>query len=247
MTAQIATRRQDAVLIVTLNRPEKKNALTGAMYEALATALRHADEDSAVHAIVLEGAGAVFCAGNDVRDFAAGGEGLHAAVRFLLQLVDQAKPIVAAVDGPAIGIGTTMLLHVDYVAASSRARFQLPFVNLALTPEGGSTLLLPALVGSQRASEWLLFGDAIDAETARAAGFVNAVVTPEEVAAFALARAQAIAAKPPGAVVMTKRLLRERMRGEVKEAIQREAESFVERLSSPEAAQAFAAFLARGR
>jgi len=159
--SHITTETNDAVLTITFARPEKKNAFLPEMYEAVAAALRDADADDAVRAILVRGAGETFSAGNDIAGFMSGK--MDAAVRLLLQLVEQEKPIVAAVDGLAIGIGTTLLLHADYVVATARARFQLPFVNLGLTPEGGSTVLLPALVGRARASEWLLFGEPFDA------------------------------------------------------------------------------------
>jgi enoyl-CoA hydratase/carnithine racemase len=152
-----------------------------------------------------------------------------------------------AVDGPAIGIGTTLLLHADYVVASKDARLQMPFINLGLSPEGGSSVLLPRLVGQTLASEWLMFGDPIDIERAREAGLINAVVDKEEIGAFAMARATALASKPPGSVQLAKRLLREPHRAEIKAVIAREGLHFVERLASAEAAEAFQAFFTRKR
>ncbi len=157
-----------------------------------------------------------------------------------------AKPLVVAVDGPAVGIGTTLLLHANYVAASARARFQLPFAALGVTPEAGSSLLLPLVVGLPRATEWLLLGEPFDAAAAKDAGLVNAVVPAEELAAFALSRARAIADRPPG-VLAAKRLLRQPMRAQVKDAIRREGQVFQERVRSPEAVAAFRAFLGKGR
>jgi enoyl-CoA hydratase/carnithine racemase len=248
-TDNILIHDEGAVRVIAFARPEKKNALTVAMYEALARALREADADEKVRVILLCGAPGIFTAGNDIGDFmrrsGGSGTGESAGIRVLLQLVDQAKPLIAAVDGPAIGIGTTLLLHADYVVASTRARFQLPFVNLGLSPEAGSSVLLPLLVGLPRASEWLMFGESIDAQSARDAGLVNAVVSPEEVGSVSLSRAQALAAKPPGSVLLTKRLLREPLRAQVKAAIEREGEHFLERLQSPEAVEAFRAFLAK--
>lgn len=247
----IEARSDGAVRIITLARPEKKNAFTFAMYDALARALARADADDDVRVILLTGAAGVFTAGNDLGDFmqlsaggaaAAGSDG-GAAVRVLLQLVDQQKPLVCAVDGAAIGIGTTMLLHADYVAASTRARFALPFVNLGLSPEGGSSLLLPLLVGLQRASEWLLFGEPFDAARAKEAGLVNEVVEPEALAERALARARTLAERPAASLAASKRLLREPLRAQVKATIEREWHVFVERLASPEAAAAMQAFL----
>jgi enoyl-CoA hydratase/carnithine racemase len=243
----ILSRSDGAVRVLTLTRPEKRNALTVAMYAALRDALRDAERDPAVRVTLLEGAGEAFTAGNDLADFLqsppAGEE--SPVMQLLLGLAALEKPLVAAVDGPAVGIGTTLLLHCDLVVASSRARFQLPFVNLGLSPEGASSVLLPLLVGLPRASEWLLLGEPFDAAAARDAGLVNAVVAPEELAAAAMARAQAIAAKPPEAVRAAKRLVREPLRERVREALQREAREFVERVRSPEAVQAFQAFFAK--
>jgi enoyl-CoA hydratase/carnithine racemase len=248
-TEHIQARSDGAVRIITLARPEKKNAFTFAMYDALARALARADADDDVRVILLTGTAGVFTAGNDLADFmqlsGGGSNGADggAAIRVLLQLVDQQKPIVCAVDGAAIGIGTTLLLHADYVAASTRARFALPFVNLGLSPEGGSSLLLPLLVGLQRASEWLLFGEPFDAARAKEAGLVNEVVEPEALAERALARARTLAERPAASLAAAKRLLREPLRAQVKATIEREWHVFVERLASPEAAAAMSAFL----
>jgi len=198
---------------------------------------------------VLEGKGGVFTAGNDLGDFMANppaGES-SPVFRFLMQLVDLAKPLVVAVDGPAIGIGTTLLLHADYVVATKDARLQMPFTTLGLCPEGGSSLLLPRLVGQARATEWLMFAEPIDVERAREAGLINAIVAKEELSAFALARATALAEKPLGSILLAKKLLRDPHRAETKAAIAREGAHFVERLGSAEAAAAFQAFFTRKR
>jgi enoyl-CoA hydratase/carnithine racemase len=248
-TPHIQARAEGAVRVITLSRPEKKNAFTNAMYTALTEELAAADRDASVRVVLLEGSGGSFTAGNDLADFMtsppAGEE--SPVFKFLMQIVDLEKPLVAAVDGPAIGIGTTMLLHADYVVASREARLQMPFVSLGLCPEGGSSWLLPRAVGLALASEWLLFGESIDVERARQAGLVNAVVAKEELAAFALSRATELASKPPGAVRLAKRLLREPQRAELKAVIAREGHHFVERLASPEAAEAFQAFFTRRR
>lgn len=243
--SHLTSETSEAILTITFARPEKKNAFLPEMYEAFARALREADADAAIRAIIVRGAGDTFSAGNDIAGFMSGK--MDAAVHLLLQLVEQQKPIVAAVDGVAIGIGTTLLLHADYVVATTRARFQLPFVNLGLTPEGGSTMLLPALVGQARASEWLLFGDSFDAAAAHAAGLINAVVAPEELAATARARALALAQKPAGALLASKRLLREPARAQLRDAILREGAVFVERLQAPETLEALQSFLTRRR
>jgi enoyl-CoA hydratase/carnithine racemase len=241
----IRTRSEGAVRVLTIDRPEKRNAFTIAMYASLMAELGAAEADPAVRAVLLAGAGDVFTAGNDLSDFLtsppAGEE--SPVMQLLARLAELEKPLVVAVDGPAVGIGTTLLLHADYVVASARARFQLPFASLGLTPEAGSSVLLPLRVGLARASEWLLFGEPFDAAAAREAGLVNAVVPVEELAAFALARARALAEKSPGAVLATKRLLREPMRAQVKDALRREGQVFRERVRSPEAVAAFQAFL----
>ena len=237
-----------ATQIITFQRPEKKNALTQGMYTGLLNALDKADADPSIRVIIITGAGQTFTAGNDLGDFmanAAVDEHKAPVMQVLLKLADLKKPLIAAVDGGAIGIGTTLLLHADYVLATARARFQMPFVNLGLCPEGASSVLLPALVGMARASEWLLWGEPIDAAAAHAAGLVNCLVAPEELHERALARAQSLSGRPPGSVMLTKRLLRDPLRQQVKDAIGREAGFFAERLRSAEASAALQSFFSR--
>jgi enoyl-CoA hydratase/carnithine racemase len=245
----VLRRTEGAVRVVTLARPEKKNAFTSAMYTALTDELVAADIDPGVRVVLLQGSGGCFTGGNDIADFMSNppaGED-SPVFRFLLQIVDQVKPLMVAVEGPAIGIGTTLLLHADYVVASRDARLQMPFINLGLSPEGASSVLLPRIVGQARAAEWLLFGDPIDVELAREAGLVHAVVDKAEVETFAMARATALAGKPPGSVQLAKKLLRDPCRAEVKDALRREGVHFVQRLASAEAAAAFQAFFTRKR
>jgi enoyl-CoA hydratase/carnithine racemase len=230
---------------ITFNRPRKKNAFDGETFAAFAQALREADAEPAARVILLEGAGDAFTSGADVSVFTSGGAELQHALTLLQQLVVQQKPIIAAVDGVAVGIGTTLLLHTDYVVASTRARFHLPFVGYGLAPEGGSTLLLPLLVGMQRASEWLLFGEPFDATAAHAAGLVNAVVAPEELRAFARGRAEVLASRPAGAVRLARGLLRERLRAELQKTITVEGEHFIKSLAQPETQAALIAFATR--
>ena len=242
-----ATAHDGAVAVLRFARPAKRNAITVAMYEALTAALHAAIADEAVRAVVFLGADGVFTAGNDLKDFMANpptGED-SAVFRLLQALVDCPKPLVAGVDGPAVGIGTTMLLHCDLVVASDRARFQMPFVKLGLVPEGASSVLLPGRVGMQRASEWLLLGEPFSAQDAYAAGLVNAVVAPAEVDARAMAYAAALADRPPEAVRLAKALLRDPQRAQVHEALAREGAVFIERLQAPEAHAAFMTFFAR--
>jgi enoyl-CoA hydratase/carnithine racemase len=233
------------VKTLVMNRPAKKNALTVAMYATLADELAKAGNASAIRAVVLTGAGDVFTAGNDIRDFVAQppvSDDSH-VVRFLKALVAFPKPILAAVNGAAIGVGTTMLLHCDLVLAASSARFQLPFVKLGLCPEGGSSLLLPRMVGLQRASEALLWGEPFDAVAAAKMGFVNEVVPDASLAAATVARIARLLELPPDAVAAAKELIRAPLRGDLADAMAREASLFRKRLASSEAAEAFAAFL----
>ncbi len=243
MNKPLKTERDESgVLKLTFDRPEKKNAFNYAMYEELVEALDAAAADPNVRTILLRGRGDAFTSGNDLTEFMSSpptGED-NVILQFLFRLVDQPKPIVAAVDGAAVGIGTTLLLHCDLVYASPKARFHLPFVNLGLVPEGASSLLLPRLAGSARATELLLFGDPFGAETALDVGMINAVV--EDVDAYALERATALADRPLTSLLESKRLLREDDRAEIREVIIREARIFGARLTSPEAMEAFTAF-----
>ncbi len=233
---------------VRMNRPDKKNALNAAMYEALAAAVAGTKTEPAIRCLLIEGVEGAFCAGNDIEEFrqaAESGEGLGTSViRFLHALASCERPLVAAVNGLAIGIGTTMLLHCDHVIASREARFVTPFVGLGLVPEAASSLLAPRLMGHRRAFSLLVMGEPLDAAAAMAAGIVNAVVESAEVDQRAHDAAQRIAKLPPEAVLASRRL----MRGSPEETIARideEADFFRERLQSPEAKAAFAAFFAR--
>jgi enoyl-CoA hydratase/carnithine racemase len=249
--AEIDVSKDGGVLVVTINRPQKKNALTFAMYGALEQALRTPDPD--VRVILLTGAGETFTAGNDVKDFlgvaTSGGAqfGELPQARFLDALVSNTRPLVAAVHGAAIGVGATMLLHCDLVYASETARLEMPFVSLGLVPEAASSLLLPERVGHAVAAELLLLGTPVDARRAKELRLVNEVVASGELLAFARAKAQALAAKPPEALRVARELIRGQTRAPVMERIRVEGERFAERLASAEAREAFAAFLARGR
>ncbi len=233
----------DGVLHLALDRPEKKNALTRAMYAALADALVDAAAKPSVRAVVLSGSGGVFTAGNDLGDFLqAPPTGPDSPVfRFLTAAVSFPKPLIAAVAGPAIGIGTTILLHCDLAYAAPDALFKMPFVDLGLVPEAASSLLLPRLAGPARAAELLMFGEAFSAETAREIGLVNAIVA-DDVTGHALDRARTLALKPPAALRQTKALLRLVTADAVGDTLAHEGSLFVERLASPEAQEAFTAF-----
>lgn len=256
MTGLIETVTQTGICRIILNRPEKKNALTSEMYDRLDKLLRAADADDAVRVVQIESSGTDFCAGNDIADFLAQNRqdaataerstGEPAGLRFLDTLIGFGKPIVAAVGGAAIGIGTTMLLHCDIVIASDDAVFGLPFVKLGLVPEAASSLLLPQLMGYQRAAELLLLGDTFSASTAYELRLVNRVVTVDELAVTAADYAARLAARPPEALRLSRQLLRGDLAA-VRSVKNREAAIFMQRLSSPEAAASLNAFLSRGR
>lgn len=235
------------VCTLTFNRPKKKNAFTIAMYAALADAIAAARERSDIRVVLLRGSDGVFTAGNDLMDFMrAPPTGPESPVaRFLQQLFDCEKPVVAAVCGPAIGIGVTMLLHCDLVYAGESARFHMPFVNLALCPEAGSSFLLPRLMGYQRAAELILLGEPFSAQHAHDYGFVNQVLADAAVVDRASSIAASLAKKPPAALRASKRLMRAGYRDKLDAAVAAEYVVFAEALRSPEAAEAFQAFFAK--
>ncbi|WP_417686890.1 enoyl-CoA hydratase [Pseudidiomarina gelatinasegens] len=246
MTEHILTEKNNQVLVVRINRPDRKNALTHAMYTALGDALEAGHEDKDVRCILVTGSADCFTAGNDLGDFAKGlpGEFTETPVgRFLFLLASASKPIVAAVNGPAVGIGTTMLLHCDLVFAGSNTRFQMPFANLGLCPEGGSSLLLPAWLGRVRAAELLMLGDAFSADDAARLGLINRICEPAATEATALEACQRLAAQAPAAIRATKALLNRPNLEQLKETMLAEGQLFAERLKSPEAAEAFTAFM----
>lgn len=241
----IRTRTADRIAFVELARLDKKNSLTRDMYAGLAEALASAQSDPQVRAVLLHGSADCFCAGNDVSDFlnrpplTAGSPSVH----FFDAMLALEKPLVAAVGGPAIGIGTTMLLHCDLVYAARNARFQLPFVPLGIVPEFGSTVLLPLLAGYQRAAELVLLGQPFDAQKAYEVGIASQVLEPGELLEKARGAALALAALPPSSLRLTKALLKKRYGALVREAIAEESRAFAERLNSPEAKEAMSAFL----
>lgn len=244
MSDQVIYRSSQGVAELRFNRPEKKNAILGAMYTALADGVLAAEADRGVRVLVIGGEGDAFTAGNDLGDFlnAPSGEEPRPVRRFMEALSAAEKPVVAAVNGLAIGIGTTLLLHCDLVLASTRARFQLPFVNLGLVPEFASSMLLPARIGRQRAAEMLLLAEPLDAATARDFGLVNRVVEPDQLDAAAMDLAKRLAAKPPEALRQSKRLMREAPET-ILVRMEAENEVFARQLASPEAREAFSAFL----
>jgi enoyl-CoA hydratase/carnithine racemase len=244
----IETTEDGPIRTLRMARPEKKNALTGAMYAALVEGLRAAAADASVRVGLIAG-GADFCAGNGIADFAqvgdAAGDGPSPAFAFLEALVAFPKPLVMAVRGNAVGIGTTMLLHADAVVVGEAARLMLPFARLGVVPEGGSSLLLARRVGEARARWWLLSGEAFSGAEAAAAGLAMRAAPDAEVEEAALAMARQLAALPPGAAAESKRLLLAPHAEALKAAMEAERESFSARLRTEEAQAAFAAFLSR--
>ena len=231
---------------IELARLDKKNAITTEMYVQLAEALAAADADREVRAVLLHGSRDCFTAGNDLSDFLKRPPGAKSpSWRFFEVLPALSKPIVAAVGGPAVGIGTTLLLHCDLVYATPSARFQLPFVGLGIVPEFGSTYLLPLLAGYQRAAELMLLGQPFTAESAHEVGIVTAVVPEAELFERAGKAAAALAELPPESIRLTKRLMKSAHADAVKQQIGEEGRIFVERLASPEAKEAMSAFLAK--
>ncbi len=247
----IKTATLNGVATIEIARPEKKNALTVAMYQAMADALNAAREDAAVRAVLITGQPGVFTSGNDIEDFmqrGVGGGGAGSVVmdspvfRFMRALLECDKPVVAAVTGAAVGIGTTLLLHCDFVYVSDEARLAMPFVALGLVPEFASSLLVPQLMGHRRAAEKLLLGDPFTPEQAVECGIANAVLPAGEVVNHARRVAERFNALPPGAVREAKQLLRGPQQEAVLKTIATEGALFAKRLRSPEAMEAFQAF-----
>ena len=237
------------VMTITINRVEKKNSFTSAMYSACADALEQASGDAAVRVVVVQGDITVFSAGNDIADFLnTPTPGLSAPVlRFLRNLATFPKPLIAAVCGPAVGIGTTMLLHCDLVYAGDNAAFVMPFVNLGVCPEAASSVLVAQLMGHHRAAEALLLGEPFMAEAALEVGLVNRIVPPTEVNGLAQAQARKLAAKPLSSLIETKRLMKKGRMQQVLAVIEEEAQSFGRMMTEPAAREAFGAFMEKRR
>lgn len=242
MSQHVQVTTADRITTIRIDRPEKRNAITLEMYAALHAGLDAASADRSVRAVIIRGAPTCFSAGNDLNDFVRanqGGGDIEAPLGFLRALAGFDKPLLAAVHGVAIGVGTTLLLHCDLVFAAPSAQFRTPFVELGLVPEAGSSLLLPALIGERRAAQLLLLGETIDAATALAWGLVNEVSADPD--ARAHAAAAQLAATSPAAVRATKGLIRRPFRADVLEAMKIEGDAFAERLRSPEAMEALQA------
>ena len=243
---EILTELKDDILRITVNRPEKKNALSQAMYTALAEAFEQSDANPDVRVILLHGNGDSFTAGNDLQDFMANpwtGKEVPPAVRFMMAVARATKPVVAAVHGSAVGIGVTILLHCDLVYAAEDAKLVMPFVNLGIVPEAGSTVLVPLLIGHQRAAELFMLSAPMTAQRAYESGFVNAVVPLDKLMETALSAANNLAEKPLAALRATKALIKKPWATQVDQAIQEELKVLAERLTSPECREALMAFL----
>lgn len=244
MSDYITTELDNGVLSIRLNRPDKKNALTQDMYAAMADALSRSNTDDNVRVVFLAGTKDCFCAGNDVGDFLAGSATNEdrPSLRFLRGIATAEKPIVAAVGGPAVGVGATMLLHCDLVYAADNAKLHFSFVNLAIVPEAGSTYLLPRLIGHQRAAELFLFGDPFDAQCAQDLGIANAVYPTGELIERAYEKASALARKAPTATRRIKALMKGRA-APLLERMDEEVELIGPMLASPEAREVMSAFM----
>jgi enoyl-CoA hydratase/carnithine racemase len=244
MTMEILVERAAGVMTIAFNRPDKKNAITAAMYQTMADALADAHDDKAVRAILMRGSAGVFSAGNDLEDFVKSPPNSQDApvFQFLRRISGAEKPLVASVAGVAVGIGTTLLLHCDLVYAAETAMFSLPFAQLGLCPEAASSLLLPRLAGYQLAAEKLLLGEAFDAKEAHRMGIVNRVLPAAEVDAFAVAQAAKLVALPASSLRVTKTLMKRAQEQEIAAQMKEEAVHFGKMLLAPEAREAMTAF-----
>ncbi|HLK88395.1 MAG TPA: enoyl-CoA hydratase-related protein [Polyangia bacterium] len=243
MSGDVEVARDEGVLRIAFNRPSKKNAITRAMYATITAALGEAEADPAIRVVLFTGGPEMFTAGNDLGDFLAAERDLSAATGFLAALARATKPMVAAVSGLAVGVGVTMLLHCDLTYVGRGASLSMPFLNLALVPEAGSTLLLPAAIGLAQATRLLYFGEKISGEEAARLGMVTEAVDDGQVQEHAATQARLLARRAPGAVVATRALLREPFAEAVREAIRRELEVFARQLDSAEAREAMIAVL----
>jgi len=246
----ILTSKANGILTIEFNRPEKKNAITSAMYQSMADALKDAEGDSAVRAIVIQGKREVFTAGNDLDDFLKNSStevGDRPVAQFMRALSGATKPVIAGVAGNAVGIGTTMLMHCDLVYAADNAKFAMPFTQLGLCPEFASSMLFPAMVGYPRAAEKLLLGEAFGAEEAYDMGLVSKVVPVAELADLLHSQAAKLAALPASSLRVTKRLMKGAQAEAINARMQEENKHFGEMLMAKEAKEAFTAFFEKRR
>jgi enoyl-CoA hydratase/carnithine racemase len=247
-TPPVLVTAQEGILRIQLHRPDKKNAITADMYMTLTEAIQQAEQDPAIRVLLLTGTEDCFSSGNDLADFINNSAVViedSPVFHFLLAISQAAKPIVASVGGLAVGIGVTLLLHCDLVYASTNALFRLPFTNLGLCPEGGSSLLLPLRIGYQRAAELLLLGEPFSATKALEIGLINGIYNVYELNEAVWQKAQQLATQPVASMLLTKSLLKRNQAALLREVLLLETHYFVERLHSPEAAQALKAFMAR--
>lgn len=247
MSNSVKFQIQGPTAIATINRPEKKNAINCEAYGALIAAIAQVEASTELRSLVITGAENNFTTGNDLADFAKDPRGARIAIDFLKTISGAQKPILAAIEGFAVGIGTTMLLHCDFAFAGQNARFRLPFVNLGLTPEGGSSLLLPRLAGQKRAAELLMLGEEFSAAVALDAGLLTRTVEPGTALQTALEASEKLALLPAEALRLSKTLLRAEIASDLATVIDEEAKLFAQRLTSSEAMTAFAKFFARAR
>ena len=243
--SDILTHIDAGVMTITFNRLDKKNSITSTMYSAMADAVAQAAADASVRVVLFQGHESIFSAGNDIGDFLNQPPSTQESpvFRFLRGIATFEKPLLAAVAGPAVGIGTTMLFHCDLVYAGDNAAFSMPFVNLGLCPEAGSSLLAPRMFGYHRAAEALLLGEPFFAEAAQEVGLVNRVVPPTEVNGYAQAQARKLAAKPLSSLIATKRLMKGGDQQAVLQKMDEEGQSFGRMLREPAAREAFGAFM----
>ena len=243
--SEILTHIDAGVMTITFNRLDKKNSITSSMYAAMADAVAQARTDTSVKVVVFQGHETIFSAGNDIGDFLNQPPSTQESpvFRFLRGIATLEKPVLAAVAGPAVGIGTTMLFHCDLVYAGDNAAFSMPFVNLGLCPEAASSLLAPRMFGYHRAAEALLLGEPFFAEAAQEVGLVNRVVPPTEVNGYAQSQARKLAAKPLSSLIETKRLMKGGQQQEVLQKMDEEGQSFGRMLREPAAREAFGAFM----
>lgn len=248
MSEHIKVARADGVMTITIARPDKKNANTAAMYDRMIAALDEAEADVSIAAVLFHGEGGNFTAGNDIADFLATTKDINdfAGLRFVRRIAIFDKPLIAAVEGAAIGVGTTMLFHCDLVYAAPSAQFRMPFVDLALVPEAAASLLVPQRVGMARATELLMLGEGFDAAQGKAMGIINDVIDAGQLLAFARERAARLAAKPRQSLLATRRLIRGD-RKDILARIEEEAHVFGERMVSDEARQVFLAFMSKSK
>ena len=242
----IQTQLENGVLHLILNRPEKKNALTSAMYDSLVAEVQRAEADDSVRVLVLRGNGDSFTAGNDIEDFVQKpwkGQSVPPAEQFIRAIAFARKPVIAAAQGLAVGIGTTILLHCDLAYAADGTRFMMPFVNLGILPEAGSTLLLPSLIGHHRAAELLLLAEPFSAQRATELGIVNRAVPADQLLSVVGAAAQALAEKPTNAICTAKQMMKQHLRNDLERVIREEVLAIAEQLESPETEEALSAFL----